>query len=243
VKCAAATSSRLAYRRRSSRSLATLAAIRRASSLTAPFAGDALGRKPACGRLGMPHHGEHRSRYSGAASITTTSAATIQLQRRFTTICLQGDEPLALRMRAANKTLLTVLALSLALFGVTASTTKSGAQEWEQAKLGFFNGNDVHSWCQSDSLMALGYTAGVWDQSARTFADLSFQRGYSAQVDAAISWEKEMIFGYCEPPHVTAQQVTDVFCHFLRDRPEKRSAPASLLFAEAMRNAWPCKKP
>jgi hypothetical protein len=133
-----------------------------------------------------------------------------------------------------------VLALSFAILGVVPSAS---AQEWAQEKPAFFNGNDVHSWCQSNSLLVLGYTAGLWDQSARTFTDLSFQRGYSTEVDTAITWEKEMIVGYCEPPHVTAQQVAEVFCTFLRDRPERRTAAAALLFKEAMQKAWPCKKP
>ena len=102
----------------------------------------------------------------------------------------------------------------------------------------------MHSWCQSDYSLVLGYAAGVWDQSARALADLNLQRGYSNQVDAVLSYEKEMILGYCAPPsNVTNQQVTDIFCGFLRDNPAMRSDSAAGLFRQAMKKAWPCKKP
>jgi hypothetical protein len=54
---------------------------------------------------------------------------------------------------------------------------------------------------------------------------------------------KKMTFGYCEPSNITVQQVTDIFCAFLRDSPQKRSDPAAMLFTEAMKRVWPCKKP
>jgi Rap1a immunity proteins len=146
-------------------------------------------------------------------------------------------------MRAHHKILLMVLALSPAFSGIAAITGNLEARELEPDKLLFFRGNDVHSWCQSDPTLAIGYTAGLWDQSARAFNSLTLQSGHSVQVDAVIDWQNEMTFGYCEPPHVTAQQVTDVFCAFLRDKPEKRSDPAAMLFTEAMKRVWPCKKP
>jgi Rap1a immunity proteins len=41
---------------------------------------------------------------------------------------------------------------------------------------------------------------------------------------------------------VRAGRSPEVFCGYLRDRPERRSAPAAALFKEAMQKAWPCKK-
>jgi hypothetical protein len=147
-------------------------------------------------------------------------------------------------MRAYNKILLIVFALPpAALFGDAAITSNLKARELEPEKLLFFRGNDVHSWCQSDHTLAMGYTAGLWDQSARAFNSLTLHSGLSVQVDTVINWENQMAFGYCEPPNVTAQQVTEVFCAFLREKPEKRSDPAPMLFTEAMKRAWPCKKP
>jgi Ssp1 endopeptidase immunity protein Rap1a len=146
-------------------------------------------------------------------------------------------------MRANNKTLLIILALSLALFGDAVTTGSSEARELKPEKLLFFTGNDVHSWCQSDPTLATGYTAGLWDQSARAFNSLTLSSGLSVQTDALIALQEKLTAGYCEPPHVTVQQVTDVFCAFLRDKPEKRSAPAAMLFTEAMQRVWPCDKP
>jgi hypothetical protein len=48
-----------------------------------------------------------------------------------------------------------VIVSSLALFEIVAATGNSGTQDWEQRKVGFFNGNDVHSWCQSTPSLAL----------------------------------------------------------------------------------------
>jgi Rap1a immunity proteins len=141
------------------------------------------------------------------------------------------------------KTVLTVIAVSFALFGVAAGQGRSGTEELEQEKGFFFTGNDVHSLCQFNRSSAQSYTAGVWDHSARTVYGLNLQRGYSAMVDAAVSYEKDFLVGYCEPPRVTAGQVTDVFCAYLRDKPEKRNVNAALLFMEAMQTAWPCRKP
>jgi Rap1a immunity proteins len=81
----------------------------------------------------------------------------------------------------------------------------------------------------------------LWDKSANAFNSLTSHSG--GPDDALIDFEIELTFGYCESPHVTAQQVTDVFCAFLRDKPEKRSDPAAMLFTEAMKRAWPWKKP
>ena len=149
-----------------------------------------------------------------------------------------------LRMLAITKIFLIVLALSpAALFGDAAITSNLKARELEPEKQLFFRGNDVHSWCQSDHTLTMGYTAGLWDQSARAFNSLTLHSGLSVQVDTVIDWENQMAFGYCEPPNVTAQQVTEVFCAFLREKPEKRSDPAPMLFTEAMKRAWPCKKP
>jgi hypothetical protein len=63
-------------------------------------------------------------------------------------------------MRAHHKILLIALALSPAF-------SETEARELEPKKLLFFRGNDVHSRCQSDHTLAMGYTAGLWDQSAR----------------------------------------------------------------------------
>jgi Rap1a immunity proteins len=101
-------------------------------------------------------------------------------------------------------------------------------------------GNDIQIWCQSERLAARAYAAGVWDQSARTDFTLSLQKGYGVIDDAVVLREKEALVGYCAPAGLTLGRVTDVYCKFLEDNPEKRSATAASLFTEAMRRTWPC---
>jgi hypothetical protein len=101
-------------------------------------------------------------------------------------------------------------------------------------------GNDIQIWCESERLTARAYTARVWGKTKPADSTLNTKKGYSGFVDAAISPEKEPLVGYCEPADLTVQQVTNVYCKFLDDNPEKRSAPGALLFTEAMRRAWPC---
>jgi Rap1a immunity proteins len=148
-------------------------------------------------------------------------------------------------MRRTNvKTVLTVIPMLLVLSGIVT------AEELEGEKRAFFTGNDVHSWCQRNRPMAQGYTAGVWDHSARTWLVLDnlIPRGPSVVteqkgwVEAAVAIGKKLLVGYCEPPRATVDQVTDVFCAYLRDRPGERNAHAALLFNDAMAKAWPCKR-
>jgi hypothetical protein len=142
-----------------------------------------------------------------------------------------------------------VIVALLALFEVLTGPPRSGAQDLEPEKGVFFTGNDMHLWCQSNRAMALAYTAGAWDTSARTWIVLDnlMPRGRSGAIDkesmvaATVNLGKELLVGYCEPPRVTVDQVTDVFCAYLRDAPEERNVHAALLFNTAMKKAWPCK--
>jgi hypothetical protein len=133
------------------------------------------------------------------------------------------------------------IVVAVAIGATVAGTLR--AEELSREKGYFLTGNGIHVWCQFERSSAQAYTAGVWDHSARTDFDLNLQKGASVAVDAAVSWEKEMLVGYCEPSGVNVGQVTDVFCKYLRDKPEKRNAPAPLLFMEAMKRAWPCNQP
>ena len=102
----------------------------------------------------------------------------------------------------------------------------------------FMRGNDVYSWCQRVRPMALAYTAGLWDHSARS-AFIVGEGTHPDGRDIALDW----LGRFCEPEHVTLDQATDVFCAYLRDLPEKRNESAAILFSNAMKRAWPCKKP
>jgi hypothetical protein len=60
------------------------------------------------------------------------------------------------------------------------------------------------------------------------------------QNDAMVDFQLKRIVGYCIPEHATLEQVTDVFCKYLKDFPEKRDGLPAILFSEALTKAWPC---
>ena len=135
---------------------------------------------------------------------------------------------------------------------VTSGARSGSTYELPGPSTAFFRGNDLHSWCQRDKSWAMAYTAGMWDLSSisvlriQGLTSLPFERDanpaqeryHDARVDLALDQ-----FGrFCEPDHVTVEQVTDIFCAFLRDVPDRRSEPATSLFRDAMKKAWPCKK-
>jgi hypothetical protein len=106
---------------------------------------------------------------------------------------------------------------------------------------GFFNGNDVHKFCQQNIM--LGYTAGLWDQmthSAFVF-EVVPHSGPPQMAKAEIEYGRQLLGVFCPPDGVTVQQATAVFCKYVRDTPEKRHTSGALLFKDAMTNAWPCK--
>lgn len=88
--------------------------------------------------------------------------------------------------------------------------------------------------------MAQAYTAGLWDLTFRSafIVDTTF-RGLTH--DATVEFGLERLVGFCTPDRIIVEQVTDVFCAYLRDMPEKRQMNAALLFSDAMKKAWPCK--
>jgi hypothetical protein len=108
---------------------------------------------------------------------------------------------------------------------------------------GFFDGNDVHSWCQSNKSMAQAYTAGLWDLSSRGVHIASDARPSEAKDHSPTDLILDRLGRVCEPDDVALEQVTEAFCAYLRNAPEMREKSAAILFAKAMTKAWPCKKP
>ena len=107
----------------------------------------------------------------------------------------------------------------------------------------FLDGNDVHSWCQGNKSLAQAYTAGLWDLSVRSVFIIqniapNGQPDNGDKFDVALDW----LGKFCEPGGVILEQVTDVYCAYLRDKAEERQKPAAILFSKAMTKAWPCKK-
>jgi len=112
-----------------------------------------------------------------------------------------------------------------------------------------FYGNDVHQWCQSNRTMALAYAAGLSDQAGRILFTLDgtvrMRPDAKSKVltDAILDLARDLLVGYCIPDQATMEQVTDVFCSYVRDTPQDRHGLATVLFQSAMKKAWPCPKP
>jgi Rap1a immunity proteins len=137
----------------------------------------------------------------------------------------------------------------IALSAVFASLTMAQAADAANPEatnlsdqLVFLSGNDLHSLCQGNKAIAQGYTAGLWDGTVRSVfvVDTTF-RGMA--LDQTVDFGLERLGGFCAPRGgVTVEQVTDVFCLYLRDTPETRDSHAALIFSEAMKKKWPCRK-
>jgi hypothetical protein len=112
----------------------------------------------------------------------------------------------------------------------------------------FFTGNDIYEWCQRSRPMALAYTAGLYDEANHALFALenmrplpSDSKGARSSPNAMIDYGVAQAANYCPPQHVTVNQVTDVFCAFLRDTPQDRHSLPAILFNNALTKAWPCK--
>ena len=107
----------------------------------------------------------------------------------------------------------------------------------------FFSGNDVYDWCQYDRKAAQSYVAGLFDQAAHAAAVIDDTRNFGKDMpknDAQVDFALQRVVGYCTPEHANLQQVTDVFCVYLKDSPAKRDGLPAIMFSEALTKAWPC---
>lgn len=92
-----------------------------------------------------------------------------------------------------------------------------------QASAGsFYNGNGLHSLCQSNRDVARFYVIGLID-AVNDFATVNGFKPY-----------------LCLPDKVTAEQVTDVTCKYFEDHPERRHYTAGGSTMKALREAFPC---
>jgi hypothetical protein len=60
--------------------------------------------------------------------------------------------------------------------------------------------------------------------------------------DIEVDFALERVVGYCKPDRITLEQVTDVFCAYLKDNPAKRDGLPAIMFLDALKKAWPCPK-
>ena len=120
-------------------------------------------------------------------------------------------------MRFATESL---VALCITL-GSAAYEERAIATEMPE-KHGIFTGNDVYSWCKNTRPLAQAYAAGMWDVTARTWGLLyDFKTDAPTAVNTSLGMISDQLANFCEPPGIIVEQVTDVFCSFLRDTPER----------------------
>ena len=48
------------------------------------------------------------------------------------------------------------------------------------------------------------------------------------------------IEGYCVPKGAVVNQVTDIFCKYMRENPAERHKPGHVIFRDSLMKAWPC---
>jgi Rap1a immunity proteins len=131
----------------------------------------------------------------------------------------------------------------IALWVALSVTSVQAQQNGVNDKL-FFNGNDVYSWYKTDRATALGYTAGLADEATHSafVVDVTRPPLRPDQQDSRANLFITMVRNYCIPKTVDLDQVTDVFCNYLRDTPQERHNLPPLLFNDAMEKAWPCQR-
>ena len=90
----------------------------------------------------------------------------------------------------------------------------------------FFSGNHART-CQHDRHAAFSYIAGLFDEAAHAAAvidsDRNFGKGLSKN-DVEVDFALDRVVGYCRPEHANLEQVTDVFCAYLKDSPAERTS-------------------
>jgi hypothetical protein len=107
----------------------------------------------------------------------------------------------------------------------------------------FFSGNDMYQWCQHDKAMAQGYVAGMYDTAAHATIAIDSMRNFGKAMpnnDAQVDFAIERVVGFCKPEHATLEQMTDMFCKFLKDTPAQRDGLPAILFNDAGKKAWRC---
>ncbi|MGJ5135705.1 Rap1a/Tai family immunity protein [Bradyrhizobium oligotrophicum] len=106
----------------------------------------------------------------------------------------------------------------------------------------FFTGNDVYQWCQYDKASAQTYVGGMYDMSVHGAFAIDRMRHLGAEPDNGfeVDFALEEFVGFCMPERATLEQMTDVFCAHLRNKPAKRDWPPALMLKDALKDAWPC---
>lgn len=103
--------------------------------------------------------------------------------------------------------------------------------------------NYIYDWCRNDRRAALSYVAGLYDSAAHAAAVIDSGRHVgkdSTSNDVEIDFALNRVVGYCKPDRATLEQVTDVFCTYLKDNPSKRDGLPAIIFPDALKKTWHC---
>lgn len=135
-----------------------------------------------------------------------------------------------------TKTMKSIIAIAT----LTALTLPSLAGEVPAKS--YFSGNDVYQWCLRNKPLAQAYAAGIFDEAAHSAIAIDDMRhiGGLPKNDLEVDFALSRVVGFCKPEEVTLEQMTDVFCSYLRDNPAKRHGLPSIMFNDALKVAWPC---
>lgn len=113
------------------------------------------------------------------------------------------------------------------LLSVTAATLAIGLLT-SPARATFTDGNDLLTSCSADLYVeCLGYVAGIAD---------AMETAQSCNNGSLAGWQA------CVPIGVRKSQAKDVVIRFLREHPQDRHYPASGLVAQALQEAFPCRR-
>ena len=104
-----------------------------------------------------------------------------------------------------------------------------------------FSGNDVYQWCQHDKALVQTYVGGMYDMSVHgAFAiDRMRHLGAMPDNDFEVNFALKQFVSFCKPEHATVEQMTDVFCAYLRNTPAERHGLPSIMLNDALTKAWP----
>lgn len=139
-------------------------------------------------------------------------------------------------MRAMNAAATILLALTLPAFAGNVPDRPLFSDKV------FFNGNDVYQWCQHDKASVQTYVGGMYDMSVHGAFVIDGLRHFGTMPnnDVEVDYALNRVVGFCKPEHATLEQMTDVFCAYLRNTPAERNGLPSIMFNDALKKAWPC---
>ena len=92
-----------------------------------------------------------------------------------------------------------------------------------------------------------GSSGNFWLKQCTDEASLGTCLGFIMGIEhglalGAATWGIREIKIYCTGDEVTNGQRKDIYAKYLRNHPETRHAPAAILYARAMTEAFPCKR-